>query len=178
MSLWEKFRDKEVALLIGEPWEAMRERSSARITAATPQYFWGDELDFDASFRFIDPQYGFITPLASELSIRFRSGLVESISLSPHTAPLLLDDAVAVLLNLQTQWRNTGWKATDTKSSPPFEDTPEWRARLRDNRGETFYWRAGDKYRIRVSADRFRGDKNSEEELYRITLDLFEAMRK
>ncbi|CBJ80456.1 hypothetical protein XBJ2_610001 [Xenorhabdus bovienii str. Jollieti] len=54
----------EIALVIGEPYEAMRQRSSAKIS---PPY--DNSIGFripktDARLRFIDPKYGFITPPA------------------------------------------------------------------------------------------------------------------
>ncbi|WP_319927415.1 hypothetical protein [Xenorhabdus littoralis] len=51
----------EIALAIGEPYEAMRQRSSAKIS---PPY--DNSIGFripktDARLRFTDPKYGFIT---------------------------------------------------------------------------------------------------------------------
>ena len=34
--------EPEIALVIGEPWEAMRQRSSAAIDPAFPGHFWGN----------------------------------------------------------------------------------------------------------------------------------------
>ena len=56
--------EPEIALMIGEPWEDMRKRSSAAIDPAIPGHFWGRLPKSDARLRFIDPQYGFVTPLA------------------------------------------------------------------------------------------------------------------
>ncbi|PHM22598.1 hypothetical protein [Xenorhabdus budapestensis] len=52
----------EIALVIGEPYEAMRQRSSAKIS---PPY--DNSIGFripktDARLSFTDPKYGFITP--------------------------------------------------------------------------------------------------------------------
>ncbi|CDH30223.1 hypothetical protein XBJ2_620003 [Xenorhabdus bovienii str. Jollieti] len=57
-------REPEIALVIGEPYEAMRQRSSAKIS---PPY--DNSIGFripktDARLRFTDPKYGFITPPA------------------------------------------------------------------------------------------------------------------
>ena len=121
--------DPEIALVYGEEWEAMRQRSSAQIAPAIPDEIWFRMPKTDASLRFIDAQYGFITPLARFFAITFNKGKVGSIRMSPQIEPLLLDDALKVVLDLQDQWRAGGWLPMRRISSPPFADTPEWRQR-------------------------------------------------
>ena len=63
--------DPEIALTLDEPWEDMRQRSSAVISPAIPNEIWFRMPKSDARLRFIDPIYGFETPLARFLTIGF-----------------------------------------------------------------------------------------------------------
>lgn len=166
--------EPEIALVIGEPWEAMRQRSSAIIDPAIPGHFWFSVPKSDARLRFTDPQYGFVTPLARFFTVSFNSGeLVDGVRMSPQIEPLLLDDTLKVVLDLQEQWRNGGWTPTRPKDFPSFADTPQWRARLRDvNKGGKTYWQAGNQYQTMLVVNRFRDNKRPTEERYLITLAL------
>ncbi|MDE1167579.1 MAG: hypothetical protein PW845_19950 [Pseudomonas sp.] len=167
------FSEPEIALIIGEPWEDMRNRSSAAIGPAISGHFWGRMPKSDARLRFIDPQYGFVTPVARFFTITFNDERVQNIRMSPQIEPLLLDDALKVVLELQDQWRQGGWTPTRAKDFPPFADTPNWRARLQDVRkGGTAYWQAGNQYQVMLVVDRFEDDKRPDEERYLITLQL------
>ncbi|MNY60898.1 hypothetical protein D3C86_1975130 [compost metagenome] len=93
--------------------------------------------------------------------------------MSPQIEPLLLDDTLKVVLDLQDQLRNTGWTAIRVNEDPPFADTPQWRARLRDvNKGGTSYWHAGNQYQVMLIVNRFRDQNRPTEERYLITLSL------
>jgi hypothetical protein len=165
--------EPEIALTIGEPWEDMRQRSSAAIDPAILGHHWFRVPKSDARLRLVDPQYGFITPLARFFTIGFTDERVDGIRMSPQIEPLLLDDTLKVVLDLQEQWRKAGWISIGTKNDPPFADTPEWRARLRDvNRGGSAYWRASNKYQVMLVVGRFRDDSRPTEERYLITLQL------
>ena len=165
--------EPELALVIGEPWEDMRRRSSADIDPAIPGHYWGRMPKSDARLRFADPQYGFVTPLARFLSVSFDDERVSNVRMSPQIEPLLLDDTLKVVLDLQEQWRNAGWVPIRVKEFPSFADTPQWRAQLRDiNKGGTAYWRAGDKYQLMLVVSRFRDNKRPTEERYLITLGI------
>ncbi|CAD0260667.1 hypothetical protein ACLIMJ_26325 [Pseudomonas veronii] len=165
--------DPEIALMLGEPWEDMRQRSSASIGPAVSGNYWGTVPKSDARLRFIDPQYGFMSPPARFFMIRYKDMRVADLSLSPQVEPLLLDDTLKVVLDLQEQWRKAGWEPIRVASNPPFADTPEWRARLRNvNRGGTSYWRASDKYQVMLVVGRFKDDRRPTEERYLMTLQL------
>lgn len=165
--------EPEIALVIGEPWEAMRQRSSATIDPAIPGRAWFNIPKSDARLRFTDPQYGFVTPLARFFTVSFDDELISSVRMSPQIEPLLLNDALKVVLDLQEQWRQGGWTPIRVKDFPSFADTPQWRARLRDvNKGGTAYWRAGDQYQVMLVVNRFRDDKRPTEERYIITIGL------
>ncbi|VVO36879.1 hypothetical protein [Pseudomonas fluorescens] len=165
--------EPEIALVIGEPYEAMRQRSSATIDPAIPGHYWFNIPKSDARLRFTDPQYGFVTPMARFFTVSFDDELVGNVRMSPQVEPLLLDDTLKIVLDLQEQWRQGGWTPIRVKDFPSFADTPQWRARLRDvNKGGTAYWRAGNQYQVMLVVNRFRDDKRPTEERYLITLQL------
>ncbi|VVP19323.1 hypothetical protein [Pseudomonas silesiensis] len=165
--------EPEIALLIGEPYEAMRQRSSATIGPAISGHAWFNIPKSDASLRFIDPEYGFVTPPARFFTVMFDDGLIDGVRMSPQIEPLLLDDTLKVVLDLQEQWRQRGWIPIRINEDPPFADTPQWRERLRDvNKGGTSYWQAGTKYQAMLVVGRFRDVKHPTEERYLITLGL------
>ena len=168
--------EKEIALKFGEPWEDMRQRSSAAIGPTIPGHFAFSIPKSDARLRFIDPQYGFITPLARFFTINFNSdGLISGIRMSPQIEPLLLDDALNVVLDLQEQWRRQGWFVSDPESDPAIADTPEGRARVRGILGGRTFWQAGDKYQIMLNVNRFKDYRHPDEERYLISLELARA---
>jgi len=165
--------EPEIALMIGEPWEAMRQRSSAAIDPAIPGQVSFNIPKSDARLRFIDPQYGFVTPPARFFVIVYNKEIIISVRMSPQIEPLLLNDTLKVVLDLQEQWRKAGWTPIRVNEDPPFADTPEWRARLRDvNKGGTSYWHAEDKYQVMLVVHRFKDNKRPTEERYLITLAL------
>lgn len=169
---WLLADEPEIALVYGEPWENMRQRSSASILPAIPDETWFWMPDSDARLRFIDSQYGFVTPLARYFTIGFRNERVRNISMSPQIEPLLLDDALKIVLDLQDQWRRQGWFVSSPKSDPPIADTPQWRAQLRGVKGGRTFWQAGDKYQVMLMLNRFKDSKRPDEERYLISLDL------
>lgn len=165
--------EPEVALIPGEPWEDMRQRSSATISPAIPGEIWGRFITSDARLRLVDPQYGFVTPRARFFTVGFDNEYVRNVRMSPQIEPLLLDETLRVVLDLQEQWRKGGWIPFRVKNNPPFADTPEWRAQLRDvNRGGWTYWQAGEKYKLMMGVNRFKDDRNPTEERYLIKMEL------
>ncbi|VVN70825.1 hypothetical protein [Pseudomonas fluorescens] len=165
--------EKEIALVIGEPYESMRQRSSAVIGPAIPGQVSFNIPKSDARLRFTDPQYGFVTPLARFFTVIYRNELINSVRMSPQIEPLLLDDTLKIVLDLQEQWRQGGWRPIRVKNFPSFADTPQWRARLQDeNKGGVAYWKADDKYQVMLIVGRFEDDKRPDEERYLITLAL------
>jgi hypothetical protein len=165
--------EPEIALTPGEPWEDMRQRSSAKIDPAIPGHHWFRMPKSDARLRLADADYGFVTPLARFFTIGFSDERVDGIRMSPQLEPLLLDDTLKVVLDLQEQWRKAGWEPIYAESNPPFADTPEWRARLQNvNRGGTSYWRAGNQYQVMLVVGRFKDIRHPTEERYLITLAL------
>ena len=159
--------EKEIALVIGEPYESMRQRSSAVIGPAIPGHVSFNIPKSDARLRFTDPQYGFETPLARFFTVIYDDELIYSVRMSPQIEPLLLDDTLKIVLDLQEQWRRAGW----IPIRPPITDTALWRARLQDERkGGTTYWQAGNQYQAMLVVGRFEDDMHPTEERYLITL--------
>ena len=166
--------EPEIALMIGEPYEAMRQRSSASIGSAIPGHAWFRIPKSDARLRFIDPKYGFVTPLARFFTVGFgRDQRIDGVRMSPQIEPLLLDDTLKVVLDLQEQWRNAGWVPIRIEEFPSFADTPQWRVKLRDvNQGGKTYWHAGNQYQVMLVVNRFKDYKHPTEERYLIKLSL------
>lgn len=165
--------EPEIAVEMGGTYEDMLKRSSALFTDPFPGHVWFGIPRVDARLRFIDPQYGFTTPLARFFTVGFNDNVIQDIRMSPQIEPLLLDDALKVVLDLQDQWRRGGWISKGQKDFPAIADTPEWRAQLRDvNKGGTTYWQAGDKYQAMLIVHRFKYSKRPDEERYMITLNV------
>ncbi|MDP9657755.1 UNVERIFIED_ORG: hypothetical protein J2W87_005713 [Pseudomonas putida] len=165
--------EPEIALVIGEPYEAMRQRSTAAIDPAIPGHVSFNIPKSDARLRFTDPQYGFVTPPARFFTVIYNKDIINSVRMSPQIEPLLLDDTLKIVLELQEQWRNAGWTPIKVDYFPSFADTPQWRAQLRDvNKGGKTYWHAGNQYQVMLIVNRFRDQNRPTEERYLITLAL------
>ena len=163
----------EIALAIGEPWEDMRRRSTARIGGSIPGRSWFSMPDTDASLRFIDAQYGFTTPPARFFTVSFEDEHVKSVYMSPQVEPLLLEDAMKVFMDIEAQLAAGGWVNIRPETFPTLIATPEWRATLRNSpNGVTTYWHAEDKYQVMLIMHRFRDSKRPKEERYLITLNM------
>jgi hypothetical protein len=165
--------EPEIALEIGGTYEEMRNHSSASFSPLIRGHLWLGIPTVDARLRFIDPQYGFITPLARFFTVGFDDNVIEDIRMSPQIEPLLLNDALKVVLDLQDQWREKGWVAMGLRNNPTIGDTPEWRARLGDSeRSGRSFWQAGDKYQVMLVLGQFSDSRNPTEERYLITLSI------
>ncbi|SMQ27055.1 hypothetical protein SAMN04488483_3398 [Pseudomonas helmanticensis] len=173
--LWD---DPVIALELGGTYENMSEHSTAPFSPLIRGHVWGGIPKTDARLRLVDSQYGFETPLARFLSVGFNDNVVDDIRMSPQIEPLLIDDAMKVVLDLQAQWCAKGWRPVGTRRYPTIADTPEWRAYLRPGvlQGHA-YWQAGDKYQVMLILARFRDSRHLDQERYLITLDIGEAWR-
>ena len=167
--------ESEIALEMGGTYESMRKQSSARMESPYPDGGGPMQPKSNARLRFIDPHYGFITPKSADFTVIVEDNIVKFLRMYPQTEPLLLDDALKIVLDLQEQWRRGGWVRQGRNERPAFADTPEWRARLQDvNKGGTTYWFAGDKHQATLSIHRVKDKKRPEEERYRISLEVGE----
>ena len=168
-----RWGEPEIAVEIGGTYEEMRNRSSASFSPLIRGYLWLGIPMVDARLRFIDQQYGFVTPLARFFTVGFDDNVIDDIRMSPQIEPLLLDEALKVVLDLQDQWREKGWVARGLRNNPTIADTPEWRAWLRKGiRHGRSFWQAGEKYQAMLLLGRFKDSRNPTEERYLITLSV------
>ena len=99
----------------------------------------------------------------------YTRGIIDDVRMSPQVEPLLYDDALKVILDLQEQWRKGGWKAI----RKPVSDTKEMREQLRHaDRRVTTVWQAGDKYQVMLDAGLFDDSRHPNEERYLITINI------
>ncbi|MBK5304719.1 MULTISPECIES: hypothetical protein [Gammaproteobacteria] len=168
--LWD---EPEIVLEMGGTYEDLRRNSSAPFSPEIRGHIWFGIPMSDARLRFVDPQFGFTTPAARFFTVNFDDNVIYGIRMSPQVEPLLIDDALKVVLDLQDQWREKGWVAKGLRRNPTIADTPEWRAYLRKGilAGRS-YWQAGDKYQVMLVLARFEDYRNPTEERYLSTLAL------
>ncbi|MBC8954965.1 hypothetical protein [Xenorhabdus sp. PB62.4] len=168
--------ESEIALVIGEPYEDMRQRSSAAIDPDLPDKIWYNIPKTDARLRFTDQKYGFVTPTARFFVVKYNNGIIESVRISPQTEPLLFNDAIKIVLDLQDQWSKAGWVSVYDRTFPPLDNTPELQAKLHSLKcSETTYWRAGDQYQTMVNLGCFNDKRHPDEERYMITMEIAKA---
>lgn len=122
--------EPEIVLEIGGTYEDLHRNSSAPFSPEIRGHIWSGIPMTDARLRFVDPQFGFTTPAARFFSVGFDDNIIYSLRMSPQIEPLLIDDALKVVLDLQDQWREKGWVAKGLRNNPTISDTPEWRAYL------------------------------------------------
>jgi hypothetical protein len=158
---------------MGGTYENLLRNSSAPFSPEIRDRIWFGIPMTDARLRFVDPQFGFTTPAARFFTVNFDDYVISGIRMSPQIEPLLIDDALKVVLDLQDQWRAKGWVAKGVRDDPTIADTPEWREWLRKGvlAGRS-YWLAGDKYQAMLILGRFEDYRNPAEERYLITLAL------
>jgi len=60
--------------------------------------------------RFTDPKHGFILPPTKFAGLAFSENQAVSLATSPMLDPLPFDEAVAILKNLQNQFKAGGWE--------------------------------------------------------------------
>ncbi|AQH04027.1 hypothetical protein A9R05_34245 (plasmid) [Burkholderia sp. KK1] len=163
----------EIALKLGESYEAVRQRSGSILPARNSD--WGSLPKVIAKFRFDDPQYGFTTPRAVLSQMSFGgpdNSEVESVELSPQVTPLPLDDVIAVVTQLQDKLRRRGWRPFRYSRMRPIEDTPGLRRLLRDCQFPMSVWNAGDKAQVVIDIGCHSIPPQPDRERYVITLEL------
>jgi len=82
------------------------------------------------SLCFNDPQHGFILPPTKFAFVGIMHNVVDSVSTSPMLDKLPFDQAVAILENLQNQFKAGGWEPWADDGSHWFDLTPEGKKRL------------------------------------------------
>jgi len=163
----------EVVLALGEPYEQVRQQSRSTLPAATPYNTVSLYVRRPAILRFSDPQYGFVTPAAKFLLVFADSdGKVADLVLSPQVETLPLDGAMAILVDLQDQFRRGGWRPFRAADDRPIEDTSARRTEIENCLAPTSRWQADDKYQVSLNIRCFRSDNRPNDKRYLITLDL------
>jgi hypothetical protein len=79
---------------------------------------------------FDDPQHGFALPPTKFAMVGYTEKVVTTVSTSPMLDKLSFDQAVAVLENLQNQFKAGGWEPWAVDGSQWFDLTPEGKQRL------------------------------------------------
>ena len=163
---------KEIALIIGEPWKDMQARSTAEIGPVFKDSNWYRQPKELSYLRFADSQYGFTTPPAKFFTVSFdEKANVRSVRMSPQVEPLKLQQALNVILDLQTQWRNSGWLLTDP-DEPAYENTPEWISKIEGCRSNATFWHVPDKYQIAVGIACYKDERYPNEKRFMINFSM------
>ncbi|WP_233804211.1 flagellar biosynthesis sigma factor [Paraburkholderia sp. HP33-1] len=163
----------EVALTLGEPYEQVRRQSHSTLPSLTEENSINLYVRRPAIFRLTDPRYGFATPAAKFLSLYAnQQGNVTLVTLSPQVETLPLDESMAILTDLQNQFRRGGWTPLHSSTNRPIEDTPGTRNAIRACNAPTTRWQADNKYQVSLNIRCFRTDDRPNDERYLITLDL------
>ena len=79
---------------------------------------------------FNDPQHGFVLPPTKFALVGYEHDMVVTVSTSPMLDKVSFDEAVAVLENLQNQFKAGGWEPWAKDGSTWFDLTPQGRQRL------------------------------------------------
>lgn len=94
--------------------------------------------------RFTDPKHGFILPPTKFAALTFSENQAVTLSTSPMLDPLPFDEAVAILENLQNQFKAGGWEPWERNDSTWFDLTPEGKKRLHARMFEPGYMESTD----------------------------------
>lgn len=79
---------------------------------------------------FNDPQHGFVLPPTKFALVGYMHNAVATVATSPMLDKLPFDQAVAILENLQNQFKAGGWEPWTDNGSTWFDLTPEGKKRL------------------------------------------------
>ena len=80
--------------------------------------------------RFTDPRHGFTLPPTKFAVLTFSENQAVSLATSPMLDPLPFDKAVAILEDLQNQFKAGGWEPWEKDDSSWFDLTPQGKQRL------------------------------------------------
>jgi hypothetical protein len=163
----------EVVLTLGEPYELVRQQSHSMLPAIGPAGTWGGFVTRAAKFRFAASGYDFVTPPAKFLYVGAdKFGKVDSVTLSPQVETLPLDKAMAVVLDIQEQLQQHGWRPIRIHRFPPIANTPAMVASIRRGDDPQTFWQVAGKYQVALDIRRFVHENRPDDERYLITLEL------
>jgi len=92
--------------------------------------------------RFTDPKHGFTLPPTKFAGLAFSENQAISLATSPMLDPLPFDETVAILENLQNQFKAGGWQPWEKNDSTWFDLTPEGKKRLHARMFEPGYMKS------------------------------------
>jgi hypothetical protein len=165
--------DEVVLNIIGEPYEKVRQQSRSTLPALNEWNFLDLYVRRPTIFRFDEPNYGFVTPPAKFLFLEVvRENRVDAVTLSPQVKTLPLNESMAILVDLQSQFRHGGWKPIRLSEDPPIDDSPAMRASIHRCDDPTTYWQAANKLQVSLNIRCFQSDNHLNGERYLITLQL------
>jgi hypothetical protein len=164
---------KEIALIIGEPWTDMQVRSTAEIGPIFEGRNWYREPKQLSYLRFADPAYGFTTPPAKFFTVSFdEEAKIRSVRMSPQVEPLPLQEALDVVLDLQGQWKKSGWELMYPDEHPPYENSAIFFEKMNRCAPDSTYWQVKDKYQIMLIMSCFKDERRPDEKRFLITLSI------
>lgn len=151
IGVWWHYRTPEPTILafsIGQTFEEVAKNSSYPVLERSnrPADDPG-ENQFGATWvtepaviiRFNDPKHGFTLPPTKFAALTFSENKAASLATSPMLDKLPFDEAVAVLENLQNQFKAGGWEPWTVNDSKWFDLTPGGKKRLYERMFEPGY---------------------------------------
>ena len=164
---------KEIALIIGEPWKDMQARSTAEIGPVFKDSNWYRQPKELSYLRFADTQYGFATPPAKFFTVSFdEKANVRSVRMSPQVEPLPLQEALDIVLDLQNQWRKSGWELDEPEEYPAYDNTPVWHQALKKCAALSTHWNAGTLYQLMIVIACYEDNRYPDNKGYLVTISM------
>jgi hypothetical protein len=164
---------KEIALIIGEPWKDMQARSTSEIGPVYEGRHWYRQPEVLSYMRFADPQYGFITPPAKFFTVGFDDkGNIDGVRMSPQVEPLPRQDALDIVLDLQNQWRKSGWELDEPEEFPAYDNTPVWHEALQKCAAFSTHWNAGKLYQLMAVISCYEDKRYPDNKGYLVTISM------
>ena len=137
---WRLFRPPTTTVLtfrIGQSFEEVVKNSSYPVIEQSniPTHAWlqagGTYVTAPAVvIHFDDPKHGFHLPPTKFATLSYLENRVASIATTPMLNKLPFDEAVAILENLQNQFKAGGWEPWEVDDSTWFDFTPDGKKRL------------------------------------------------
>ncbi|BDT60115.1 hypothetical protein MasN3_36090 [Massilia varians] len=139
-ALWWHYRTPEPTVLsfhLGQTFEEVAQNSTYPVMERS-NHPADDATQFGATWvsepaviiRFTDPIHGFTLPPTKFAALTYEHNVASVLSTSPMLEKLPFDKAVAILENLQKQFKAGGWAPYEDDGSRWFDLTPEGKKRL------------------------------------------------
>jgi hypothetical protein len=182
--IWKALHPPKLVIAIGEPYSQMIKNSTPNLISGDPnEYPNFSTVTQPVPVYFNDAQYGFVisthisdilinySNLNSDANKAFVSSISIHIPAKNSPSYLSLNDALALMVNLQNQWQKSGWiLAKSPTHQRIYANTLEVRALIKEENFPAEIWNGGKKYQINAEINQ-EGD-NIEKNRYWITLDI------